>query len=277
VINRVFIAGIALVHPAASWTYHSDSLSVKLSVSRCSPDGSIHLTSHLQRNDAASSAPLLLLKSLRVSRVFMQQKAMKRSKVTLRMIVEVSLTFYSVDGMILVWCKVDFSAPATTTVAAREFPGEVDQISCHSSSFIFSVLTQFWNIVLVFSGLHLSFLIRKVSVDFQESIWIFSSVVVVLFACLGIQSLAYAVDLSAMAFFASLSGTLLLCTAITIALMIVPKLLRLHDSEMSSRPSCTIPSEPMSAEGKVHLNQGPPRAIVQMIQGPQEWFTRNQH
>lgn len=181
----------------------------------------------------------LVVKSLRVYRVFMQ-KAMKRKTVTLRMIAKVVTTFYMIDVTIfVVWFGADFPGPLEQVEQAREFPGEVSKISCHSSSFIFSGLLIFWKAILLFAGLYVSFLIRKVSVDFQESTWIFSSAVVVLFACLVIIPLAYIVDLSAPAFFVFLAGMLLLSTTMVIGLMIIPKILRLNDTETSRTSGVT--------------------------------------
>lgn len=126
----------------------------------------------------------LVIKSLRVYRVFMKS-AMKRVKVTLFKILKILSIFYIGDIIIFIaWYAADFPEPTITTEDATEFRGTVDRISCSSSSFIFTALLIFWKAILLMLGLYLSFLIRNVSVDFQESPWIFGSVVVVLVGCL---------------------------------------------------------------------------------------------
>lgn len=181
----------------------------------------------------------LFVKSLRVYRVFMQ-KAMKRTIITLRMMLKVLAMFYLIDVVILVtWAAVDYPDATIVSETAVEFRGSVDRIACRSSSFIFSALFMFWKAILLFAGLYMSFLIRKVSVDFQESMWIFGSAVVVLLACLVVLPLAYLVDLSASAFYVFLSGMLILCTAMVMALMTVPKIHRLGEADQAS----TMPSK----------------------------------
>lgn len=175
----------------------------------------------------------LVVKSLRVYRVFMQ-RAMKRTTITLRMMLKVLLIFFLIDALIIgVWGIVAFPHAEYRDEFVQLINGNISRIACRSPSFIFAALLMFWKAILLFLGLYLSFLIRKVSVDFQESAWIFSSALVVLFACLVILPLAYLVDLSAAAFYVFLSGVLILCTAIVIALMIIPKLLRLKEIESS--------------------------------------------
>ncbi|EEY53110.1 uncharacterized protein PITG_06733 [Phytophthora infestans T30-4] len=135
----------------------------------------------------------LVIKSLRVYRVFMKA-AMKRVKVTLFKILKILSIFYIGDSVIFVaWYTADFPEPTITTKDATEFRGTVDRISCSSSSFIFTALLIFWKAILLMVGLYLSFLIRNVSVDFQESPWIFGSVVVVLVGCLVIMPMSFSV------------------------------------------------------------------------------------
>jgi len=188
----------------------------------------------------------LVVKSLRVYRVFMQ-KTMKRATVPMRIMLKVMVGFYLIDlAVFVVWFVADFPEPTVQTVAAKEFPGEVEEVSCRSSSFIFSGLLMFWKTILLVAGLYLSFLIRKVSVDFQESMWIFSSAVVVLFSCLVILPLAYIVDLTASAFYVFLAGMLLLSTSMVVGLMLVPKLLRLSEADTSTASSKSSMASQMS-------------------------------
>ncbi|EEY53111.1 uncharacterized protein PITG_06734 [Phytophthora infestans T30-4] len=158
----------------------------------------------------------LVIKSLRVYRVFMKA-AMKRVKVTLFKILKILSIFYIGDSVIFVaWYTADFPEPTITTKDATEFRGTVDRISCSSSSFIFTALLIFWKAILLMLGLYLSFLIRNVSVDFQESPWIFGSVVVVLVGCLVIMPMSYMVDMRASTYYVFLACCLLVCTILII-------------------------------------------------------------
>ncbi|RLN88682.1 hypothetical protein BBJ28_00008498 [Nothophytophthora sp. Chile5] len=179
----------------------------------------------------------LVLKSLRVYRVFMRS-AMKRVKVTLLMILKILSIFYVGDIVIfVVWYAVDFPKPTIKTENSSAFEGTIDWMSCHSSSFIFSALLIFWKALLLFLGLYLSFLIRNVSVDFQESPWIFGSVIVVLVGSLVLMPMSYLVDMPASTYYVFLACALLFCTALIMALMLVPKLFRLKEAGTSSRKS----------------------------------------
>ncbi|KAF1779473.1 hypothetical protein GQ600_23808 [Phytophthora cactorum] len=176
----------------------------------------------------------LVIKSLRVYRVFMKA-AMKRVKVTLLKILKILSIFYIGDIVIFVaWFAADFPEPTITTKAATEFRGTVDRISCSSSSFIFTALLIFWKAILLMLGLYLSFLIRNVSVDFQESPWIFGSVVVVLVGCLVIMPMSYLVDMRASTYYVFLACCLIICTVLIMCLMLVPKLFRLKEAASSA-------------------------------------------
>jgi gamma-aminobutyric acid type B receptor len=90
----------------------------------------------------------LVMKSLRVYRVFLKS-AMKRVKVTLFRILKILSIFYVVDMIIfLVWYGADFPEPTVETEEATEFRGSVDRISCKSSSFIFTALLIFWKAIV---------------------------------------------------------------------------------------------------------------------------------
>lgn len=204
----------------------------------------------------------LVAKSLRVYRVFMQ-KAMKRTTVPLRASIKVLMIFYLTDVLIFVaWFAADFPSPTTLTELAEEYPVLVDRVACRSTSFIFSALLMFWKAILLFAGLYLSFLIRNVSTDFQESIWIFSSAVVVLLACLVIMPLAYLVDLSAPAFYVFLAGTLILCTAIVVGLMIGPKLQRLKESDTSIESGSSNRSAHRKSANQSFVSMGKRASLV---------------
>ncbi|KAL3663936.1 hypothetical protein V7S43_010825 [Phytophthora oleae] len=176
----------------------------------------------------------LVIKSLRVYRVFMKS-AMKRVKVTLLKILKILSIFYVGDIVIFIaWYAADFPEPTVTTEEATDFRGTVDRISCSSSSFIFTALLIFWKAILLMVGLYLSFLIRNVSVDFQESPWIFGSVVVVLVGCLLILPMSYLVKMRASTYYVFLACALLFSTFFIMALMLVPKILKLKEDVNST-------------------------------------------
>ncbi|KAF1315112.1 G-protein coupled receptor, partial [Globisporangium splendens] len=184
----------------------------------------------------------LFVTSLRVYRVFMKS-AMKSVKVSLLVMAKFILVFFSVDVVtFVVWYATDFPTPTTTIEQAHEFHGEIDRVRCESSSIIFSTLLIFWKAILLFMGIYVSFLVCNVSSDFQESMWIFTSAMVVLFGSLVIMPLAYLVEMAAAASYVFLAFTLLFCTLLVMVFMFVPKLFRLH-AVMSKRSSQTTASE----------------------------------
>uniref|UniRef100_K3X561 G-protein coupled receptors family 3 profile domain-containing protein n=1 Tax=Globisporangium ultimum (strain ATCC 200006 / CBS 805.95 / DAOM BR144) TaxID=431595 RepID=K3X561_GLOUD len=191
----------------------------------------------------------LFVKSLRVYRVFMKS-SMKRVKISTLMMVKVLSVFYVVDLIIIgVWFGADFPKPTMTREPAIEFRGEVERVACHSESFIFSALLMFWKAIVLALGIYISFLIRNVASDFQESIWIFSSSVMVLVGCLVILPLAYLVDMAAVPFYAFLAGSLLICTTVVMSLMLAPKVFRLHAVSTSSNSS----KYPLSVPNRLSL------------------------
>ncbi|GLD94716.1 hypothetical protein PINS_up003340 [Pythium insidiosum] len=181
----------------------------------------------------------LFVKSLRVYRVFMRT-ALKRVTVTMWMMIKVFAVFFFVDVLILaVWFIVDFPSPTVEMKPPQGFQGNVDRITCKSSSFMFTALLIFWKAMLLFLGLYISFLVRNVSADFQESIWIFASSVIVLVSCMFILPLAYLVEMPAAAFYVFLAVTLILSTAAVTGMMLVPKFFRLNEESKSSKYSTT--------------------------------------
>lgn len=197
----------------------------------------------------------LFVKSLRVYRVFMKS-AMKRIKVSLFMMLKFFFLFFAIDVVIIMaWFAVDFPAPKTNFIIAREFQGEIDQVRCESSSFIFSALLIFWKALLLFMGLYISFLVRNVSSDFQESMWIFAAAMVVLMGSLVIMPLAYLVDMAAAPFYIFLSATLLLCTLLVMAFMLGPKIFRLN-AIMSKRSSVSTNVASVGSEKYASMKRG---------------------
>ncbi|KAJ0406260.1 hypothetical protein ATCC90586_008218 [Pythium insidiosum] len=181
----------------------------------------------------------LFVKSLRVYRVFMKS-ALKRVTVTITMMLKIFALFVAVDVLILgAWFIADFPEPTIVIEPSKDFRGDVDHVKCKSASFIFTALLMFWKAIVLLLGLYLSFLIRNVSADFQESIWIFASSLMVLIACLVILPLAYLVEMAAAIFYVFLSIALLVCTATVMALMLVPKMLRLNEVSKSRYSSST--------------------------------------
>ncbi|TMW68042.1 hypothetical protein Poli38472_007714 [Pythium oligandrum] len=181
----------------------------------------------------------LVVKSLRVYRVFMKS-SLKRVTVTALMMFKILAIFEGVDILILlVWFLADFPQPTVLSQFDRQLGGDIDHITCKSSSFLFSAVLMFWKAIVLFSGIYLSFLIRHVSADFQESIWIFSSSVVVLVSCLVVLPLAYVVALPASVFYVFFSAVLFLSTASVMGMMLVPKMFRLQEVARSSTNTST--------------------------------------
>jgi gamma-aminobutyric acid type B receptor len=168
----------------------------------------------------------LFVKSLRVYRVFMQKKTMKKVKVTSVEMFKVLAIFLTIDVILLVvWLATDYPTPTHTLTTIQERI-HVDMFTCKSSNFLFSALVIFWKALVLFAGLYITFLIRNVPSDFQESIWIFASAIVVLMGGIIILPLAYLVELEAVVFYDFLASMLVFCTATVVALMIVPKVLK---------------------------------------------------
>ncbi|TMW68036.1 hypothetical protein Poli38472_007708 [Pythium oligandrum] len=196
----------------------------------------------------------LIVKSLRVYRVFMKT-ALKRVTVTVAMMFKIFAIFVCVDLLILsVWFIVDFPHPTITNEHDSSFGGNVDRITCKSSSFLFTAVLMFWKAIVLFMGIYLSFLIRRVSADFQESTWIFASSVAVLLACLVILPLAYMVQLSASAFYMFLACSLLLATAGVMGMMLIPKMFRLNQISKSSKYASTDTSA--AGGDHTHIHSG---------------------
>eukprot|EP00644_Phytophthora_capsici_P015567 jgi/Phyca11/20680/fgenesh1_pg.PHYCAscaffold_70_\ len=118
----------------------------------------------------------LVVKSMRVYRVFLSS-AMKRVVLSAGTMMKALAGFLAVDIVILVsWELVSPSDAILKAEAAAEIGGlDVERLRCASSSSVFVGLLFFWKAVMLFGGLYLSILIRKVSSDFQESVWIFAS------------------------------------------------------------------------------------------------------
>ncbi|KAL3656339.1 hypothetical protein V7S43_018830 [Phytophthora oleae] len=172
----------------------------------------------------------LVVKSMRVYRVFLSS-SMKRVVLSTGTMMKVLTGFLVVDIIILVsWELVSPSKAILKTEAAAEIGGlAVERLRCASSSSVFVGLLFFWKAVMLFGGLYLSILIRKVSSDFQESVWIFASACVVLFSSLLLLPMGYFVTLSASALFLFFSFIVLSATMLVIGLMLVPKMIRLHE------------------------------------------------
>jgi gamma-aminobutyric acid type B receptor len=186
----------------------------------------------------------LIVKSLRVYRVFMS-KNMKRIVLPTATMFKILAAFLLVDVLVLlVWFVVDFPAAKQVQHTLPDLPPfeTVSATECTSTSFIFSAILMFWKAVLLGTGLYLSFLIRNVSVDFQESIWIFASSVVVGFACVLLLPLAFLVDLPATTLYLFIAFVLLLCTLMVVGMMLVPKFLRQKEAPSTTTNGSTIGS-----------------------------------
>ncbi|OWZ12379.1 Serine protease [Phytophthora megakarya] len=203
----------------------------------------------------------LVVKSMRVYRVFLSN-AMKRVVLSAGTMMKVLAGFLAVDITILVsheslprlsieryeasrsicgdydeditilvsWQLVSPSNAILKSESVAEIGGlDVECLRCASSSSVFVGLLFFWKAVMLFGGLYLSILIRKVSSDFQESVWIFASACVVLFSSLLLLPMGYFVTLSASAFFLFFSFIVLSATMVVIGFMLIPKVIRLHE------------------------------------------------
>ncbi|KAF0695543.1 Aste57867_13653 [Aphanomyces stellatus] len=181
----------------------------------------------------------LLVKGLRVYWIF-ANKQMKKVTVSLFQTFRMLGLVVAVDALILVvWMAVDFPGPSTSLTKATEFVGQVDHISCHSSSFIFSALLIFWKAIITFGGIYVSYSIRHVSSDFQESIWIFAASCVVLVGSIILLALAYLVNLPASITYTFSSIIILFCTLIVMGLMLGPKFVRLNAEDQKTTETTT--------------------------------------
>lgn len=171
----------------------------------------------------------LVVKSMRVYRVFLS-RAMKRVKLSSKTMFKFLGVFVLVDFLILLaWVLID-PPIAKTQLETIDALGsnQVEVIRCTSTSFIFTALLIFWKAIVLFMGMYLSFAIRNVSTDFQESIWIFACSLVVMFTSILVLPAAYILTMTAMTFFVFLSVALLVSTAVVMAFMLLPKVHRLH-------------------------------------------------
>jgi gamma-aminobutyric acid type B receptor len=181
----------------------------------------------------------LMVKSLRVYRVFMKS-AMKRVVLSAKTMFKILFVFLLIDSLLLaLWFTVDPITPQSTPTEVSTVSGviTVSIQKCGSSSVVFSVLIFFWKAILLFSGLRLSFLIRKVSSDFQESTWIFSSSLVVLFTSVIVLAMGYMIEMDPLAFYSFFAFLLLSATSVVMGLMIMPKLLRHRQNASGTLPS----------------------------------------
>ncbi|KAF0700555.1 Aste57867_8891 [Aphanomyces stellatus] len=194
----------------------------------------------------------LLVKGLRVHWVF-ATKSLKKVTVPLAKIVKMLLVLLAVDAVLLtVWLVSDFPTPTTTSSRAVQFPGTVDHITCHSSSFLFSALLLFWKAIVTLGGMYVSFLIRHAGSDFQESIWIFGSTCVVSFGAIVLLPLAYAVKLPPLTNYALESTIVLIATVAVMGLMLLPKLHRLHAQEHTGKSSTAGPKKSTNTQHTTH-------------------------
>lgn len=171
----------------------------------------------------------LVVKSVRVYRVFLSS-SLKRVVLSTFTMFKILSGFLLVDFVILcAWAIID---PPHPTMFMESVDGlgsnQVEMMRCSSSSFIFTALLIFWKAVVLFMGIYLSFAIRNVSTDFQESIWIFASALVVLFTSVLVLPAAYLLTTTAMFFFSFLAFFLLASTSLVMLFMLLPKFRRLR-------------------------------------------------
>ncbi|CAK4092083.1 unnamed protein product [Aphanomyces euteiches] len=176
----------------------------------------------------------LLVKSLRVYWIFCN-KSLKKVTVSLWKIVKILLVLLAIDIVILVaWLAADFPSPTVVTKPSTAFVGHVDNLTCHSSSFIFAALIIFWKAIITFVGMYVSFLVRHAGSDFQESVWIFISSCVVMMGAIVLLPLAYMTDLPPLVTYSFESIVILLGIVAVVGCMLLPKFLRLGEQGKKS-------------------------------------------
>nr|CCA16080.1 conserved hypothetical protein [Albugo laibachii Nc14] len=204
----------------------------------------------------------LMLKSMRVYRIFLA-RSLKRVVLKTNTMFQMLGTIYLVDiGIFASWFSTDIPDPASvkdsslsisTSEEETSLSLPVWELTCESGNPIFVSLLMFSKAILLCTGLYLSFKIRKVSTDFQESIWIFASSVVVVFATVLVFPMAYFFPVSAKTFYLIFSVCLLLSTIAIIGMMLVPKLTKANDpvqkytsgeSVVPSQAECTEAENP---------------------------------
>lgn len=201
----------------------------------------------------------LVVKTLRVYRIF-NSKKLKRVVLPTHTMFKLLGSFLLVDTVIiLAWYIIDFPVATRVVSDVEEVVSGATGFKdvCESTSFIFSALLIFWKAILLGTGLYLSFLVRKVSVDFQESIWIFASSVVVAIACLLVLPLAYLVPLPAATFYSFFAAVLWIATLSVVALMLVPKIIRHKEDASSTSGGSATNSDDTKGDGKPSTSPGP--------------------
>ncbi|RHY33634.1 hypothetical protein DYB32_001468 [Aphanomyces invadans] len=155
----------------------------------------------------------IFVKSLRVYLLFLAGENRKKIKVTLWKMIKLYLVIVVIDtGVVVIGLLADFPHPAISIAAAKTFDGTVDHYTCHSSTFIFKAMTIFFKTLVLIAGSYVAFLIRNADADFQESMWILASSVVVVVGAMILTPVAYFMDLDASSIFAIVSGVVLFCT-----------------------------------------------------------------
>lgn len=199
----------------------------------------------------------LMLKSMRVYRIFLA-RSLKRVVLKTNTMFQMLGTIYLVDiGIFVAWFSTDFPYPTyekdssislSTAEEETSLSLPVWKLKCISGNPIFVSLLMFSKAILLCTGLFLSFKIRKVSTDFQESVWIFASSVVVVFATVMIFPMAYFFPVSAKTFYLIFSVCLVLCTIAIISMMLIPKLSKLNDPIQKYTSESVAPSQAESTE-----------------------------
>ncbi|ETW10213.1 hypothetical protein H310_00571 [Aphanomyces invadans] len=173
----------------------------------------------------------IFVKSLRVYLLFLAGENRKKIKVTLWKMIKLYLVIVVIDtGVVVIGLLADFPHPAISIAAAKTFDGTVDHYMCHSSTFIFKAMTIFFKTLVLIAGSYVAFLIRNADADFQESMWILASSVVVVVGAMILTPVAYFMDLDASSIFAIVSGVVLFCTVLVVVLMLGPKFWRLRNT-----------------------------------------------
>ncbi|KAF0694317.1 Aste57867_14801 [Aphanomyces stellatus] len=198
----------------------------------------------------------LLVKSLRVYLLF-NNKSMKKVTVSLWKMMKLYFLLVGIDvGTVVAGLVFDFPHASISIDSAVEFDGTVDHLTCHSSNFIFSAITIFFQLLLVGTGIYLAYLIRHADADFQETIWIVASAVVVVVGGLVMLPVEYLIEMPGPTQYVIESAVQLVGLLLIVGFIIGPKLWRLgkvtkSDGTTKPNPTAAKPSKGIRPQDKV--------------------------
>ena len=209
----------------------------------------------------------LLVKSMRIQKIFMS-KSFKKVRVTVRQMI-VHLTQLLVVDLCIsaVWFIVD--PPVAEFVETNVVGvGLVNMHMCRTSGTIFQIIHFMYKGGLLMYGLKVAFEIRKVGGDFQESPQVAACIITIFFGSLIVMPAVYAMDITAVAAYAIQVGVTMFCTTVVAFLVISPKLLRL-------RKAGKVAADASEAESTTVSDQDPHEMIEKMKERIEDLKTEN--